>query len=581
MRMQGFILEEQLEKVVDVRTKTYLNEVVSCYNSGNYRGAVVVLYTTVIFDLLRKLKVLKDIYNDNGAKEIIENITKQQVDEPKNSTWEGDLIEKVYNKTKLITLVEKEELLYIKTVRNYAAHPIVKIDSDDLELKEITKETAKDLIRKAFEILFLRDAILAKKVTDEICKDLNQFYDRVKTDGLEDFLKTKYFHRMTQKRKDELFKALWKFVFALTNYDCDKNRKSNFWGLLYLFNENKNHYKELIKSDENYYFGNLKLETFKNWFENNKSRKNCSHFYVDDFNKTSMIMNLIEFVVKAPDIYKIFNIHAKNIIIQSINHMYIDCDVTEITVNNCSNEKLFEQQVIIKACSVFLSQDIQQHFKMIFKMIDNYMHTGRSNDWTEPSNYCVFKERELEKIHCQCEYLGYEKEYIEFLTEYCMGAKQYSQAPVLFEYLLKYEYRFDESDFYRILTEMNYNSQYYECFNMKEMLNKLERIFKQKYNLDLVNTQEEKFLYSKLYHFDPEKGYKLDEVLKLLDSRAKFYCTLDLWTIINKITEDNDKSKLQQVTNSESYPQIISILSNKNDWGYNEYYIKSFKNWLE
>ena len=314
--MQGFILEEQLEKVVDVRTKTYLNEVVSCYNSGNYRGAVVVLYTTVIFDLLRKLKVLKDIYNDKGAEEIIANITKQQADEPKNPAWEGDLIEKVYNKTKLITLVEKEELLYIKTVRNYAAHPIVKIDSenDDLELKEITKETSKDLIRKAFEILFLRDAILAKEVTIEFCKDLNEFYNRVKTDGLEGFLKTKYFHRMTQKRKDDLFKALWKFVFVLTNNDCNNNRKSNFWGLLYLYNENKDHYKELVKSDENYYFGNLELETFKDWFEHDKSSKNYSYFDVARFNKTSRIINLIEFVVKAPDIYNIFNEHAKNII---------------------------------------------------------------------------------------------------------------------------------------------------------------------------------------------------------------------------------------------------------------------------
>ena len=574
MKMQGFILEEQLEKVVDLRIKTYLSEVVSCYNSGNYRGAVVVLYTTVIFDLLRKLKVMKDIYNDKGAEEIIANITKQQADEPKNPAWEGDLIEKVYNKTKLITLVEKEELLYIKTVRNYAAHPIVKIDSenDELELKEITKETAKDLIRKAFEILFLRDAILAKEVTDEFCKDLNEFYNRVKTDGLEGFLKTKYFHRMTQERKDDLFKALWKFVFVLTNDDCDKNRKSNFWGLLYLHNENKNHYNELIKCNENYYFGKLELETFKGWLEQDKSNVNY-------FNTTSRIMNLIEFVVKSPDIYKIFNEYAKNIITQSINHMYTDCDVTKTTVYNCSDEKLFERQVIIKACSVFLSQDIQQHFKMIFKMINNYMHT--KCNWTESSNYCVFKERELEKIYCQCEYLGYEKEYIEFLIEYCMGAEKYSQAPVLFEYLLEYNDRFDKSDFYHILTKMNDNSQYYKCFDMKEMLNKLEDIFTQKYSLNLVNTQEEKFLYSNLYPFDPKQGYKLDEVLKLLDDRAKFYCVYNLWTIIEKITDNNDKSKLQQETNSESYPQIISILSNKNDWGYNEYYIKSFKNWFE
>ena len=306
-----------------------------------------------------------------------------------------------------------------------------------------------------------------------------------------------------------------------------------------------------------------------------------TYFDVARFNKTSRIINLIEFVVKAPDIYNIFNEHAKNIITQSINHMYIDCDVAETTVNNCSNRELFEQQVIIKACTVILSQDIQQHFKMIFKMINNYKHTKWSDNWTESSNYCVFKERELEKIYCQCEYLGYERECIEFLIEYCMGAEEYIQAPILFEYLLKYNDRFNEGDFYHILTKMNYNSQYHENFDVKKMLNKLENIFKQKFNLNLVNTHEDFFLYSNLYIFNPKKGYNLDKILKLIDSRAKFYCVHNLWTIIEKITDNNDKSKLQQVTNSESYPQIISILSNTNDWGYKEYYIKSFNNWFE
>ncbi len=61
-----------------------------------------------------------------------------------------------------------EELLYLKKQRNYAAHPIINFDGMDeqLKLKIIIKETAKDMIRKAFEIVFLKDAILAKNIIE-------------------------------------------------------------------------------------------------------------------------------------------------------------------------------------------------------------------------------------------------------------------------------------------------------------------------------------------------------------------------------------------------------------------------------
>jgi hypothetical protein len=47
-----FILEDEMENVVSPQTKEYLKEVVSSYNHGNYRSAIVVLYTVVIFDLI-------------------------------------------------------------------------------------------------------------------------------------------------------------------------------------------------------------------------------------------------------------------------------------------------------------------------------------------------------------------------------------------------------------------------------------------------------------------------------------------------------------------------------------------------
>ena len=50
--MKEFILEEEIEKVNNENSKEYLREVISSYNNGSYRSAIVVLYTTVIYDLL-------------------------------------------------------------------------------------------------------------------------------------------------------------------------------------------------------------------------------------------------------------------------------------------------------------------------------------------------------------------------------------------------------------------------------------------------------------------------------------------------------------------------------------------------
>ncbi len=51
------------EDIYFAKTKEYFSEVISNYASGNYRSAVVMLYSVAICDLLFKLKELCDMYN--------------------------------------------------------------------------------------------------------------------------------------------------------------------------------------------------------------------------------------------------------------------------------------------------------------------------------------------------------------------------------------------------------------------------------------------------------------------------------------------------------------------------------------
>ncbi|MGL5440172.1 MAG: hypothetical protein ACRDA4_07285 [Filifactoraceae bacterium] len=574
--MANFILEEQIENVINKKTKDYLWEVISSYRNENYRACIVVLYTTVIFDLLQKIVVLKEIYNDKGAEEILNYIKTQQRNNPKSPEWEGNLIESVFSKTQLISAVEKEELLHLKSERNYAAHPIINIDDDRLELKNITKETAGDLIRKAFEIVFLRDVILAKEISKDIIFDINEFYDRANTDGLEKFLNTKYFKRMTQERKNVLFKDLWKFVFLLDNDECNKNRKSNYWGIVFLYNENKKHYRELIIKEENYYSNTLKLETIKNWSERIENEVDYSSFA-----QTSRIIYLIKFFEHAPEMYAALNGYAKNNLQQSINHMYIEDDVVETAAYQASNKNsdLFKEQVRLKADAMFLSDDSTKHFAMIFRMIKNFINT--KHNWSDLDNYVTLKEENLDVIFYQSEHRGCTEEFLTFLINYCTGAEQYWQVSCLFNYLKRYMKHFKEEHYYIIMAKMNSNSQFYENKGKDSLLRELEKMYIDSFNRELVKEEWEKCLYSKLYGvYVKNSAYSLDKMLELIEKRALHFDVWSLNQLISALLDDGKNLESLKKHKLSSYPKILRVLSDSSDLNYDIHLVEKFKNSL-
>lgn len=577
--MKEFILEEQLNHVINKNTKEYLKEVVSSYNNENYRAAVTVLYTTVIYDLLQKVVVLKEIYNDSGANKILEDVKRKQSNKLNRSNWENDLIDKVFNETKIISMVEKDELLHLKVERNYAAHPIIKLGEqhiEDLELKSITKETASDLIRKAFEIVFLRDAILAKNIDKEIVADLNNYYERVKTDGLENYLNAKYFRRMTQERKDRLFKSMWKLVFIVDDEYCKVNRESNYWGLLYLYNENKKQYQQLIKKDLNNYFDKFQLETIESSYSDLNS---VDSYAITIFKLRSRMIHMIKFLENSPEMFDVLNDYAKNTIQQSINHMYMKADdVTKKSMSQVTikNSYLFKEQVKLNSETVFISDDILKHYDTIFSMINNYIKT--ENNWSELNNYFVLDEQNLEVIFNQSEYRGYINDFLTFLIKYCMGAQQYTQAINLFSYLKKYSKYFLKKHYYMILTEMNGNTQYYTNNNKVSFLNELEKMFADRFDTELIQDHEEKYLYNEL--FSVEEGIRAEKLMELINERAEYYVIWNLEILLNRVLKDNQMIEFLKKQNSSSYANIFNVLNNRNDPNYSEGSIKYYKKYF-
>jgi hypothetical protein len=72
--MQDFSLDKLSESIHYGKTKEYYREVLSSYNNGNYRSAVVMLWSVAVCDVVYKLQSLIDIYDDASAKKILGEI---------------------------------------------------------------------------------------------------------------------------------------------------------------------------------------------------------------------------------------------------------------------------------------------------------------------------------------------------------------------------------------------------------------------------------------------------------------------------------------------------------------------------
>lgn len=575
--MKEFILEEQIKNVKSSNTKEYLKEVLSSYRNENYRACVVVLYTVVVYDLLEKVNILKEVYHDKEAEKIIECVKKNQNNQKNKAEWEQKLFEDICTEMNIITEVEKEELLHLKRERNKAAHPVINMEYENLELKQITKETAADLIRKAFEIVFLKDAILAKKLEDDIIKDLKDYYSRLKLDGLEIFINAKYYSRMTEVRKDSLFKTLWKLVFILKNDDCDRGREPNFLGLLYLYRGNREHYRKLMTKDKDFYFNKIEVETFADW-----SKDEVSNGYepiLDLFKKFSRMITFIRFIQYNPEIYRDLSDYAKNTVGQSIKKMYMQVDVMETTLYQyglLGEEKykvFFKEQFLLEAKAMILSDDAEKHFDKIFKMIKNYQIT-RNYDWIETANYYVLEKDDLDILFKQSEYISCIDDFLEFLIKYCTGADSFNQAIWLFEHLKDYQSYFKQKHYDYILIRMNLNPQFYDNHSKEKMLSELEIMYEEKFKSKLASTLEERFIYHHLY--SKENGYDLAKVFDILEKNALLSSDFWLQDVMRRIEEEQNQSfvsVLKQNTLAH-YPNIVRKLSDKSD-------INSKDDWLE
>ena len=221
-------LFEKHESIYNPKTKLYFEEVISSYCNRNYRSAIVMLYSIVIYDITAKLKELDEIYNQEWAKKTIKEINKLRENNPKSSEWEKLLLERISQQHDFLSLSIVEAINHLKEIRNQCAHPA--IDNND-ELFSPNRYETDALISRMLDEVLTIPAMFTNKITDYITEQIAKIsgYSEFNWKNRAQLSKTfnKYFKRMNDKVYIKVFKDMWRLTFLVSNEDCEKNRFAN------------------------------------------------------------------------------------------------------------------------------------------------------------------------------------------------------------------------------------------------------------------------------------------------------------------------------------------------------------------
>ena len=387
----------EAEDIYFAKTKEYFNEVLSNYANGNYRSAVVMLYSVAICDLLFKLQELLDMSNDSVAAEILSEVEKcrNPSDNKSKSRWEKEFVDNIYRKTELLDLESYTNLNHLYDHRNFSAHPAL---NSRYELISPSKETTIALIKSVLEEILIKPPIFVKIVTDMLVEDLSEkksiYQDE--PEKLHEYLSRKYFDRMSDSMKKSTFRSLWKLCFCLPeDEDCQRNLTINRKAMEFLFSDTDG-FLDFMKSDS--------------MFAKTSPDDNC-------------VMQLCILLAYYPQIYTILSDDTKLQITSLISH------------NNTA-----------RIISWFLCKNKAEHMQ---KMI-NLEHFGKLNEET-----IDFVSRQYELSGETTIFIDYCIRYFGSSSSYDSANERYWSA------IRPFLAKMTRDQFVRLISEINGNNQIY------------------------------------------------------------------------------------------------------------------------
>lgn len=393
-------LEAKSDLIYHSKTKEYFLEVSSSYNNGNFRSAIVMLYSVVICDLVYKIQELSDRYSDPIASDILEKIIEAKRVNSSFSQWEKLLLEEI-KRTNLLEPQDKINIEYLKEHRHLSAHPV--LNQMDL-LFQPNREMVLSHILNMLDGVLCKSPLLSKKLISNLLEDIVSIKDILtQTDELKRFLTSKYLSKINNATEEKLFRDLWKFAFKLGDSKTNENRNVIIKTLFIIYKNKKNVFNELIKLDKSYY----------------------SDINLNDEN---ILMNVMALSSVNPQLY--------NNLDESI----------KILLTNKGNSS-----VSFLAISVFLSASLEEHFEKLKKKIfDDIEGSERLSKLGIELLYTLSKEYGIVDI------------YLNFLIKIFTASSNYDSANYYFDLIIRqYEEQFSENQFQAILKGINDNPQIY------------------------------------------------------------------------------------------------------------------------
>lgn len=240
-------IEELHQKIADHRTRTAMDEVLSCFYSKNLRSAVVMLYSTVVSDLYYKLQDLKEMYGDGGATLILEEIENKKTADPKSSVWEIIMPEMCMKQNKIIRTEDYIHYEALQKERNLCAHPVIDRTED---LYRPNPSYVQGLIINMMEGLLCKPSFVSKDLFEVFINDIARVSQELMSDDIViKYVETKYLDKIDNPQEEYLlFKPLWKLVFYVDDDKCKENRKINYKVLLLLMERNKSLFLQELRS---------------------------------------------------------------------------------------------------------------------------------------------------------------------------------------------------------------------------------------------------------------------------------------------------------------------------------------------
>lgn len=516
-----FILEKEILNVNNSKIKPLLDEVFSSYNQGNYRSAVVVNYTAIIMDLLDKMSYLSDIYQDEGAKAINSDIKKQRENNITSPKWEWSLIEQIEEKTELLNKYELEDLNYIKTQRNYAAHPVVSYNQDEWSMKDITQETCIDVIRKSYEMIFLKQPILGNKILFDII-EFSYKLDNVPGMAKVDYefnINEKYLKQLNRKVKDSLIKSLYKFIFILPYADENgvKYRKSNTRLFILLIKEDIKHSFELLSQKH--------IESLIIDIETTKAiNENYGELNIG-FSKSLSLGNIIG---ELPQIKEQINQATINNLNFTFENLYYGYPIK-------TKNEFFYFAFNSRAKTVLM--DLKIHLENMLNPISELI--PRITDLSLDS---------LELLYSQCLYYGSQEMFIDYIIDHVTDAKSFSTADMDMSLIPWLYNKMTIQQFNILLFKINKNTQFFWNSNFSEFFKKLSKEYESLYSINF-NESYHGLLYNNIVVFETKPTMSNDQIIELLS-------ILNSNNIVNELNDTEISTIYSNILHKDDYREF-------------------------